>query len=219
MKLKAFIGGIRRNKHTREAGWTFGEVLVVVGVIAALAIGAFAVYTQLGGSTELSQLAGQIGERAGSQKRLIDSGLRSGEVSAREFAASVGTLIANHKFVTGGSGGTALGSGTTVSEVITGTIACTGSGVNSFGFQINLVNNGDNSLSEDQLFEFQGLIIAAIQAALVDDAGWLNTFSAVHAGGTAAGTTGLEDLGLSTDPVFPTTGTVSTIPICINDGN
>ena len=194
-------------------------MLVVVGVIAALAIGAFAVYTQLGGSTEAAQLAGQIGERAGSQNRMIQSGLRSGKVSRNEFSASVGTMIQNHKFVTGGNSG----SGVTgvVTQVIGGgtpalaaTAVCgTGAHADSIGFVINLSFDGDAALDLQEMTEFQGQIAAALKSALVDVDGLRATFDYKQTAPVLADLDGAATPTVGSSALIP-----STVPVCIDNG-
>ena len=213
MKLKAFSKHVGNVRKRREGGWTFGEVLIVVGVVAALALGGFFIYTQLGGSTEMSQVAGQIGERAGSQNRMISSGLRSSQVSINEYSASVGTMISEHKFITGGDG---LNLPSPVTVTAAGTTVCTGGTANSFGFIIRLSETGDSSPDQQQLLEFQGLIVAAIKSAVVDAAGLRRTFNDTGPSGVAAvGTWDLTDLDKSAPP--DATATPKTLPVCIND--
>ena len=208
MKLKAFIGGIRRNNRTRESGWTFGELLVVAGVIATLAIGGFIIYTQLGSSSEMRQLAGQIGERAGGQYRMIDAGLRSGTVSEAEFAGSVGSVVSKHKFMTGG-GVTAFNPPGGFAVAAQGA-ACSGTGL--FGIEIRLAaedSTHPGALSQSELPEFAGQIIAAMKTALPD-----LTMASTFSGGSPTHK-GLEE---SMPPVFSAVaGTASTIFLCLSE--
>ena len=214
MKLKSFAGDPAIRSRTR--GYTFTEVLIVLGIVAALAIGAFVLFTQRGTSTEMGQVAQQIGETISSQQRMIASGMRGGQVSPRELASSIGNMLSTHKFITGGGtapspvavqvGGTvptSVGSG-----ALTGANVCSGSGAD--GFAIYLAFGGTPELDLQELTELQSQIIAAIK----------NPFNNAPPGGSfvqvmdTAGTADLAGLDRSEAPIIGTATAPSQLFIC-----
>ena len=173
MKIKSFG---QTPARTRERGYTFTEVLIVLGIVAALAIGAFVLFTQRGASTEMGQVAQQIGETISSQQRMIAAGMRGSKVSSREFASAVGNMLATHKFITGGAGGAvpsviaaAFDSAATPlvaqadpsGAAIGAANVCASAGIS--GFTIFMANTGTSALNEQELIELQSQIIAAIK--------------------------------------------------------
>ena len=71
MKLQTVSATSPAVRKQDEKGYTFVEVLIVVAVIAALAIGGFALYTGRGKTTEMTSMAQQIGQTVQSQQQLI----------------------------------------------------------------------------------------------------------------------------------------------------
>ena len=69
-------------RQPSEKGYTFVEVLIVVAVIAALAVGAFALFTGRGKTTEMSAIAQQVAQTVQSQQQLIFKGLRTGKITS-----------------------------------------------------------------------------------------------------------------------------------------
>ena len=100
MKLQTVSATALVVRKQDEKGYTFVEVLIVVAVIAALAIGGFALYTGRGKTTEMTSMAQQVGQTIQSQQQLIYKGLRNGKVSSAEVAGSLNSLLAGHRFVT-----------------------------------------------------------------------------------------------------------------------
>ena len=99
MKLQTVSATSAAVRKQDEKGYTFVEVLIVVAVIAALAIGGFALYTGRGKTTEMTSMAQQVGQTVQSQQQLIYKGLRNGKVSSAEVAGSLNSLLAGHRFV------------------------------------------------------------------------------------------------------------------------
>ena len=90
-----------KRRSSTEDGYTFVEVLIVVAVIAALAVGAFALFTGRGKTTEMTALAQQVGQTVQSQQQLIFRGFRNGKVTSSEMAGSLNSLLADHRFIIG----------------------------------------------------------------------------------------------------------------------
>ena len=89
----------RAGHASGQEGYTFVEVLIVVAVIAALSIGAFALFTGRGRTTEMTAVAQQVGQTIQSQQQLIYRGLRTGKISSAEIAGSLNSLLSEHRFV------------------------------------------------------------------------------------------------------------------------
>ena len=215
------------DRKKKGAGFTFIEILVAGAVIVALAAAAFIFFGGQGTSSELQQLASQIGQKAAAQRRLMDQGLRKGQLSINEFAASVGAVI----------NGTDFHGGTTEDAAVASADACNGSVGTRLGVLINLgvkdpsntstggqgSATGRNSLNaleanSASVTEFQELIIAAIREAVDgDNAKYTKLFK--RSG--SAGTFGIADLS-NTKNANAHTGTVTgssshKIYICIDD--
>lgn len=137
-----------------ERGYTFVEVLIVVAVIAALAIGGFALYTGRGKTTEMTSMAQQVGQTIQSQQQLIFKGLRNGKVSAAEIAGSLNSLLAEHRFV---------------ASVTAGQGACTSPGATKSGLILNL--SPDEFDTTEEAGELQSVVHAAISNVFTDENG------------------------------------------------
>ncbi|MYE04872.1 MAG: prepilin-type N-terminal cleavage/methylation domain-containing protein [Bacteroidetes bacterium SB0662_bin_6] len=141
-------------RTTGEEGYTFVEVLIVVAVIAALSVGAFALFTGRGQTTEMTAVAQQVGQTIQSQQQLIFRGLRNGMVSPNEIAGSLNSLLAEHRFV---------------QSVAAAPGACTGGGSDMNGLQFNLDPSEFDTTAEAG--ELQSIIHASIVNVFSDEDG------------------------------------------------
>ena len=203
----------------RGAGFTFIEILVAGAVIVALAAAAFIFFGAQGTSSELQQLASQIGQKAAAQRRLMDQGLRKGQLSINEFAASIGAVI----------NGTDYYGGTSATVAFVAPIACASGGPKKSGVIINMGVQHDGSPQDSpdalpagsaSVTEFQQLIIAGVREAVDgDNAKYGKLFKPSGTGGNID----INDLGKSKVAVpFSTTGTITAssshqLYICIDD--
>ena len=140
--------------ETNEGGYTFVEVLIVVAVIAALSIGAFALFTGRGKSTEMTALAQEVGHTIQSQQHLMYRNLRNGKVSAAEIAGSLNSLLADHRFV---------------NSVADGQAACTSPSATKSGLILDL--DTDEFNSNEEAGELQSIIHASIVNVFSDEDG------------------------------------------------
>ena len=154
MKLQTVSGTSPAVRKQDEKGYTFVEVLIVVAVIAALAIGGFALYTGRGKTTEMTSMAQQVGQTIQSQQQLIYKGLRNGKVSSAEVAGSLNSLLAGHRFVT---------------SVTSNQSACTAPSATKSGLVFNL--NAEEFDTSEEAGEIQSIIQAAIANVFVDQNG------------------------------------------------
>ena len=154
MKLQTVSATSAAVRKQDEKGYTFVEVLIVVAVIAALAIGGFALYTGRGKTTEMTSMAQQVGQTVQSQQQLIYKGLRNGKVSSAEVAGSLNSLLAGHRFVT---------------SVKPDQNACTTPGATKSGLVFEL--NAEEFDTSEEAGEMQSIIHAAISNVFVDEDG------------------------------------------------
>ena len=154
MKLQTVSGTSPAVRKQDEKGYTFVEVLIVVAVIAALAIGGFALYTGRGKTTEMTSMAQQVGQTIQSQQQLIYKGLRNGKISAPEVAGSLNSLLAGHRFVT---------------SVTSNQSACTAPSATKSGLVFNL--NAEEFDTSEEAGEVQSIIQAAVSNVFVDENG------------------------------------------------
>lgn len=154
MKHQTFPGTSPAKRKRDEKGYTFVEVLIVVAVIAALAIGGFALYTGRGKTTEMTSMAQQVGQTIQSQQQLIFKGLRNGKISSAEVAGSLNSLLAEHRFV---------------ASVTSNQSACTTPGATKSGLVFEL-NAGEFDTPEEA-GEMQSIIHAAIANVFSDNNG------------------------------------------------
>ena len=154
MKLQTVSATSPAVRKQDEKGYTFVEVLIVVAVIAALAIGGFALYTGRGKTTEMTSMAQQIGQTVQSQQQLIFKGLRNGKVTSAEVAGSLNSLLSGHRFVI---------------SVASNQNACTTPGATKSGLVFNL--NADDFDTVEEAGEVQSIIHAAIINVFADDSG------------------------------------------------
>ena len=154
MKLQTVSATSPAVRKQDEKGYTFVEVLIVVAVIAALAIGGFALYTGRGKTTEMTSMAQQIGQTVQSQQQLIFKGLRNGKVTSAEVAGSLNSLLSGHRFVI---------------SVASSQNACTTPGATKSGLVFNL--NPDDFDTVEEAGEVQSIIHAAIINVFADDSG------------------------------------------------
>ena len=138
----------------REKGYTFVEVLIVVAVVAALSVGAFALFTGRGKTTEMTAMGQQIAQTVQTQQQLIYRGFRNAKISASELAGSLNSLLANHRFV---------------ESVESGDAACTAGGANKDGIVFDL--NPEEFLTPEAAGEMQSIIHAAINNVFTDENG------------------------------------------------
>lgn len=203
MKLKAFVGGIRR-REPKQAGMTFAEILIVTGVVAVLGIAAFVIFTQLGQNTERNTLASQLAEQVAQQNRLLQSNLRRSPMDDDEIAAKWGTLVAQHP--------TLLSTGGTTVTATAATAACT-TASNVGGIQIvSGVSATDASPIETvaEAQDFQTAILSQLRD-LIPSAEWEEIID--NHGSTAA-----TAQPAVSDSAAATFGTgVATINICIDN--
>ena len=154
MKLQTVSATAPVVRKQDEKGYTFVEVLIVVAVIAALAIGGFALYTGRGKTTEMTSMAQQVGQTIQSQQQLIYKGLRNGKVASAEVAGSLNSLLAGHRFV---------------ASVASSQNACTAAGATKSGLVFEL--NPEEFDTSGEAGEIQSIIQAAIANVFVDEDG------------------------------------------------
>ena len=144
----------RAGPTSGQEGYTFVEVLIVVAVIAALSVGAFALFTGRGKTTEMTAMAQQIGQTIQSQQQLIYRGLRNGKISAGEIAGSLNSLLAEHRFV---------------ESVTANQNACSSPGGSKNGLVFEL--DPDEFDTDEEAGELQSIIQASIVNVFTDETG------------------------------------------------
>ena len=154
MNIQDPIIGKRMGRTANESGYTFVEVLIVVAVIAALAVGAFALFTGRGKTTEMSAIAQQVAQTIQSQQQLIFKGLRTGKISSDEVAGSLNSLLADHRFIV---------------SVSSDQDACTSPSATKDGLVFDLETTQFDT--SEEAGEFQSIVHAAIVNAFTDETG------------------------------------------------
>lgn len=95
MKLKA-IGAQRAN---RKRGYTFGEILLVVGILAALVVGTFIFLGTRADATQYRQVADQIGEIIGTESRMMEAGVRRANMTPAQLQAALQRAVGGHAVI------------------------------------------------------------------------------------------------------------------------
>lgn len=82
-----------RGARGRERGYTFTEILIVAGVIIALAAAAIFFFTQQGQGAEYRQVADNVVRVLQSEQRMIAAGLRQGTLSDAAAARLISSAL------------------------------------------------------------------------------------------------------------------------------
>lgn len=207
MKTQDMSARTQTDHTTGQEGYTFVEVLIVVAVIAALSVGAFALFTGRGKTTEMTAVAQQVGQTIQSQQQLIYRGFRNGLVSPAEVAGALNSLLADHRFV---------------NNVVGGAGACAGSGSDMDGLVIGL--NPDEFDTAEEAGELQSIIHAAVINVFSDEDG--NVFlptddrafrRVMRISGTAGSTDAAGDYLDDSTPAASTPGVSATVYACLDN--